>query len=215
MLTDHQIEDLAQRMSIPLEGVYFKDELPYGLKENKTYIINLQDSETDDGDQNEGTHWTMLQVNKTPNGKYEPIFFDPYGAPPSEAIKERVKRKFNVYLPHTTKDIQSLMNNACGFYCLALAHFINASKYRSNHLYTDVENFLDMFDDLNHSIDFKKNEYILKHFFRAEDPALRKEIDVIKPTESITSEDEKGNPDPFKDGREKMRFEVDVKYIDK
>ena len=70
MLTDTQIEDLAQRMSIPLAGVFFKNELPKQLEPNKTYIINLQDSETDDGEQNEGTHWTMLQVNKTPNGKY-------------------------------------------------------------------------------------------------------------------------------------------------
>jgi hypothetical protein len=55
-----------------------------------------------------------------------------------------------------------------------------------------------MFDDLNKSVDFKKNEYILKHFFRSEDPAQRREIDVIKSTESITSEDENSNrPDMF------------------
>ena len=50
-----------------------------------------------------------------------------------------------------------------------------------------------MFDDLNKSVDFKKNEYILKHFFRSEDPSLRKEIDVI------TSQDEKGGIDAFND----------------
>jgi len=66
MLTDSQIEDLAKKMSIPLAGVYFKDELPKKLEPNKSYIINLQDSETDDGKQNEGTHWTFLQVNETP-----------------------------------------------------------------------------------------------------------------------------------------------------
>jgi hypothetical protein len=63
-----------------------------------------------------------------------------------------------------------------------------------------------MFDDLNKSVDFKKNEYILKHFFRSADPALRKEIDVIKPVDSITSEDTKGGIDGF-------RVPVDIKYV--
>lgn len=212
MLTDLQIEQLADRMQIPLGGVYFKDELPK-LIPNKTYIINLQDSETDDGTQNEGTHWTLLQVNKYPSGKIEPIFFDPYGAPPSESIKSAVKKQFNCYLPYTNKDIQSLMNNACGFYCLALGHFINVFKGRTNSLYNDVDMFMDMFEDLNQSIDFKKNEYILKHFFQSEDPKLRKEIDVLKPIESITEEDEKGGFDPFKNNKDMMRFDVDIKYI--
>jgi len=94
------------------------------------------------------------------------------------------------------------MNNACGYYCLALGHFINASKYRTGMLYDDVNSFMEMFDDLNTSCDFKKNEYILKHFFRSEDPSLRTEIDVI------TSKDEKGGIDAF-------RVPCDVKYVDK
>jgi hypothetical protein len=61
---------------------------------------------------------------------------------------------------------------------------------------------MDMFDDLNKSCDFKKNEYILKYFFRAEDPSLRKEVDVI------TSADEKG-------GIDMMKIPVDVKVLDK
>jgi hypothetical protein len=63
---------------------------------------------------------------------------------------------------------------------------------------------MEMFDDLNKSIDFKKNEYILKHFFRSEDPSLRKEIDVI------TSEDEKGGIDAFKNHN---KIEVDTKMM--
>jgi len=159
---------------------------------------------------NDGTHWTMLQCNQTPNGTKECFFFDPYGAPPSENIKKVVANtNGKPGLPYNTKDIQSLMNNACGFYCLAMAHFVNSSQYRSNHLHTDVETFLDMFDDLNKSVDFKKNEYILKHFFRSEDPSLRKEIDVIKSTESITGEDERSHrPDMFK-------MPVDINYMNK
>ena len=182
MLTDKQVEELAGRMNIPLEGVYFKDKLPKDIKTNKTYIVNLQDSETDDGELNSGTHWVMLQVNKTPKGTIKPFYFDSYGAPPPEIVKERVKKAFKQYLPYNNKDIQSLMNNACGYYCLALAHYINSYNGRTGDLYSDVEHFIDLFDDLNESIDWKKNEYILKMFFQSNDKTKRKPVDVLSQT---------------------------------
>ncbi len=198
-LTDYQIKDLSKRMSIPLEDVVFKDELETPLEYNKAYIINIEDSVDENGNQNDGTHWTYLQCNKYPNGKIESIYFDPYGAPPPENIKRVVKETTKQNgLPYTEVDIQSLMNNACGYYCLALGHFINSSKYRSNDLYTDVHDFLSLFDDLNKSVDFKKNEYVLKHFFRSSDPSMRREIEVIAPIDKITNEDEKGGIDAFK-----------------
>jgi len=194
-LTDTQIKELAVKMQFKLADCLFKDELEAPLKFNEAYIINLEDSIDKDGNSNDGTHWTYLQCNKYPNDKIECIYFDPYGAPPSENIKKVVKETTGKNgLPHTTADIQSLMNNACGFYCLALGHFINASQYRTKDLFDDVATFIDMFDDLNHSVDFKKNEYILKHFFRSADPQLRKSIDVDK----ISDEDEKGGVDMFK-----------------
>lgn len=200
-LTDSQITDLAKKMRIPLAGIVFKDELQSPLEYNKAYIVNLQDSTDEEGNENDGTHWTFLQLVKHPNGKIEKIFFDPYGAPPSANIKKAVEETTKSKgLPYTEKDVQSLMNNACGWYCLALGHFINASQYRSGSLYDDVGCFMDMFDDLNKSVDFKKNEYILKMFFRSEDPALRKEIDVI------SNEDVAGEIDGFK-------IPVDVKYL--
>jgi hypothetical protein len=129
--------------------------------------------------------------------------------PPPENIKKVTEQTTGKQgLPHTDKDIQSLMNNACGYYCLALGHFINASQFRSKDLYDDVSTFLDMFDDLNKSVDFKKNEYILKHFFRSENEKLRKEIDVIAPIENIIKQDEKG-------GIDMMKLPVDIKYIGK
>ena len=212
MLTDLQIEDLAERMSVPLAGCYFKDNLPKTLDFNKVYIINLQDSETEDGHENSGTHWTMAYIKKTPNDKVFPIYFDPYGCPPPEIVKKIIEKTTNLKVPYTTKDIQSLMNNACGFYCLALAHFITFSKFRTGDLYLDVDNFMDMFDDLNHSIDWKKNEYILKMFFQSEDPTKNKEIDVLSQKhedyERILNEDT-GN------GIDLMKIPVDVKMMNK
>jgi hypothetical protein len=198
-LTDTQITDLCAKMRIPLGGVFFKDELPSKLEMNKGYFINMEDSVDENGNENDGSHWCFTQIRKYPNDSIEGIYFDPYGQPPPENVKKIIKSSTGkTGIPYTEKDVQSLMNNACGFFCCAIAHYINASVYRTNDLYTDVSNFMEMFDDLNKSIDFKKNEFILKHFFRAENPKLRKEIDVIKPIESISSEDEKGGLDAFK-----------------
>lgn len=196
-LTDTQIKDLAKRMNVPLGGVFFKDEIPK-IEFNKSYFINMEDSVDEKGQLNPGTHWVMFQVAKYPNEEIAPIYFDSYGQPPPENVKKAIKDLTGkAGLPHTKKDIQSLMNNACGFYCLALAHFINASQFRSGRLYQDVEDFLDLFDDLNVEVDFKKNEFILKHFFRSTQKELRRDIDVIKPIDSIASESEKGGVNAF------------------
>ena len=101
------------------------------------------------------------------------------------------------------------MNNACGFYCLAMAHFINSSNYRTNDFYTDVSDFMDMFDDLNKSVDFKKNEFVLKHFFRSQDPDKRNTIDVYKSIDSISSEDSGRGFDGFKG----ERIDCDVRIL--
>ena len=202
-LTDDQIKELASKMQFKLADCLFKDELEAPLQYNESYIINLEDSVDKDGHPNDGTHWTFLQCNKYPNDKIECIYFDPYGAPPSEHIKEVVKRTTGKQgLPHTTADVQSLMNNACGFYCLALGHWLNASQFRTGDLYEDVADFISMFEDLNKSVDFKKNEYILKHFFRSADPALRSAIDI----EKITKEDEPGEVDM-------MKLPIDIKMM--
>lgn len=190
MLTDKQIEELCQKMSIPLEGIYFKDELPKKIEYGKSYFINLDDEYDEKGHLNSGSHWTCLQTKKYPDGKIESIFFDPFGIPPSENIKKFVKDNTGKNLPFSTKDIQSLMNNACGWFCCAFLHFVNASIYRSGDLYTDTANFLDLFDDLNESIDWKKNEWVLKHFFQSQNPILKKEIDVISDINNITKQDE-------------------------
>jgi len=205
-LTDDQIKRLSGKMGIPLGGVFFKNELQ-DIQYNKSYFINMQDSVDETGQLNPGTHWVLLQVNKYPSGDIAPFYFDSYGVAPPEDVKKAVEKLTGrKWLPYNKKDIQSLMNNACGFYCLALAHYINASKFRSGMLYKDIDTFLEIFDDLNHSVDFKKNEYILQHFFRSEDATKRKEIDVIKPIDSIKTDSEKG-------GIDMMKIPLDVKYV--
>jgi hypothetical protein len=218
MLTNIQIEDLAQRMKIPLEFCGFKSELPKKLKTNKAYVINLDDEvDKATGILSGGSHWTTFTIMEYPNGKKEAIYFDSYGVGPPEIVKERVMNSFKLGLPYNTKDIQSLMNQACGWYCLAYQHFIYAYPQRSKNLYWDTEAFLELFEDLNKSVDFKKNEYILKMFFQPEDPKLRKPIEVISDPDNITDGcGQEINPDNLPegasyDGMEKIK--VDIKYV--
>jgi hypothetical protein len=192
MLTDTQLYELADKMNIPLETICFKDKLPKKLKYNRSYIINLDDSVDEEGNKSEGTHWTCLQVNKDKDGRVTPLFFDPYGAGPSESIKKFVLDNTGKGLPHTTKDVQSLMNNACGWFCCAFLHFVNAWSHRTGDLYDDAENFMNIFDDLNKSVDWKKNEYLLKMFFQSKDKAKRNDISVIADTNDIMEQDTGG-----------------------
>lgn len=178
MLTDSQISVLCRKMSIPLAEISFKDELNGKLQYNKAYIINMQDEKDGNGLQNSGTHWVCFFVKKYPNNTIEPIYFDSYACPPPEDVKAFVKSNCNKYLPYTTKDIQSLMSNVCGWYVCSFLYAITNPRMASGNLYYDVDNFLNLFDDLTKSHDFKKNEYMLKNFFRSEDPSKRTPIDI-------------------------------------
>lgn len=180
MLTNTQIEDLAGKMKIPLGYVGFKDELSAKmLQPNKYYIINLEDSQCpESAKMNQGSHWTGFEVRVSNNGRKEGLYFDSYGFGPPEYIKKIVKQKFGVNLWHPTKDIQSIVNNACGFYQLALAHLLHDRRMMNGSLKNVTEDFLDLFEDLNESNDYKKNEFILAHFFQATDPKIRKEVPI-------------------------------------
>lgn len=196
MLTDSQLEELSVKMNIPLKDIIFKDQTPSKFEFNKSYIINLEDEFDEGGNLQSGSHWTCLQINKYPNGTIQGIYFDPFGIAPPQDILDCYKRTTGKnHFPYNTKDIQSLMNNACGWFCCAFLHFINNFSHRSKDLYQDTDNFLEFFDDLNKSIDFKKNEFILKHFFQPKDPAKRREIEVIANPDTIYTDNNGERPD--------------------
>jgi len=191
-LTNTQVYELAEKMRVPLIFCDFKSKLKNKkLQYNKSYVVNLEDEFDEDGQRNSGSHYVCFQINQYPNGKKESIYFDSFGAPQPDTITDFV----GGIMPHNDKDVQSLMNEACGWYCLAFLHYINAYDGRKGDLYTDANHFISLFDDLNKSRDHLKNEFILKHFFRSADPKLRKPISVgngeTLNTNTISSEDTK------------------------
>lgn len=167
MLSNVQVEDLAKRMGIRLEAVCFKSELKdMKLKHNVGYIINLEDEFDEDGNPNEGSHYTCFQYNKYPKKdcRDEYIYFDSYGvAPPQEVLDFCGVKE----MPYNTIDVQSLMCDACGWYCLSFLYYVNVFPGRTMDLYTDCEHYSSLFHDLNKTTNWKENEYILKMFFRS------------------------------------------------
>jgi hypothetical protein len=179
-LSDHQIRDLAKRMGLELAFVDFKSDLVMQpLEYNKGYIVNLADEKDKNGKQNEGTHWTAFIIRKYPNGKVAPCYFDSFGCQAPKEVADYIEHFTKIReVPYNMKDIQSLMSGVCGYYCLAWLYYINKYENRSQDLFHDTDQFLEFFEDLNKSIDFKKNEYILKCFFRSSNPDERIPISV-------------------------------------
>lgn len=181
-LTNFQLMDLAKKMGTPLERICFKDELKdEPLKYNRGYIVNLSDSVFQDGTPAEGTHYVAFFVKKSMNGKVEPIAFDSYGVAPCQEIIDYIGNGKTP--PYNKADLQNIMNEACGWYVLAFLYFISSHKFphRTNSLYEDADHFFSLFNDLNKSSDWKFNEFVLKHFFRSSDKAVRdaNPIDIL------------------------------------
>jgi len=167
MLNNVQVEDLAKRMGVRLEAVCFKSELKdMKLKHNVGYIINLENEFDEDGERNEGSHYTCFQYNKYPKKdcRDQYVYFDSYGVAPPQEVLEFCGVK---EMPYNTRDCQSLMADCCGFFCLAFLYYINVFQGRTLNLYTDCEHFSLLFKDLNVCNEWKHNEYVLKLFFRS------------------------------------------------
>ena len=160
MLSNHDIDELITKMNIPnFKGCYYKDKLKK-IQPNSSYIINLNSELDESGKRNTGSHWTCLVTDDMCRA----IYFDSYGENAPNEIRNLLKS--NQYkIGHTSKNIQSLMSNLCGFFCLAFIYFLSVSKFRTGNIIHDGSIFLDLFEDLDKIDDVYKNEFILSLFF--------------------------------------------------
>jgi len=149
MLSNFDLERLAEFYNLPLVAITMKDELPEKV-EDGCYIINLQSST--DG---QGTHWLSLFIHK--NNAY---YFDSYGAPPSVEIMKFVKKRKGCHMYYNNFIIQDLKSQNCGWYTLAFLlwcySYVLFSKDMKNMFNEFVKSFVD---------DTKENDKILKEFF--------------------------------------------------
>ena len=160
MLSNFDIDLLVKKLGIKnFQGCFYKDKLKE-IKSNSSYILNLNSEFDENGNRNKGSHWVALCVDDDKQG----IYFDSYGLDPPKEIKNLLKS--NQYkIGNTTKNIQSLMSNLCGFFCLAFIYFLNISKFRTKNIIYDASIYIDLFEDLDKVNDVFKNEYVLSLFF--------------------------------------------------
>jgi len=146
MLTNFDLEDIANEYDLPLQAICMKDNLPKRVRDGN-YIINLQSSE---GGKNHGTHWTALVVK----GK-QSLFFDPFGVWPSTDIRDFVRKRKGSHLAFTIREVQDIHSNNCGLFCLG---FLIMTHRNKNSLWEGANAFLEMF-----SPDTRKNDRIIKN----------------------------------------------------
>ena len=160
MLSNYDIQELVVKMNIPnFRGCFYKDKLPK-IQPNSSYIINLNSELDENNEISKGSHWTCLVTDDMKKA----IYFDSYGESAPNEIRNLLKSS-QYKLGHTSKNIQSLMSNLCGFFCLAFIYFLTVSKFRTKNIINDASIFLDLFEDLDLTQDVYKNEFILSLFF--------------------------------------------------
>ena len=145
-ISNVQIENICREHGIQLNGVVMRDEL-HELQIGN-YIINLESSS-----EGSGSHWQTIVIRKDMS-----VFFDSFGAPPSQDIHDLIRQYFpRVYFNNFI--VQDLNSSACGWYCIALLLYLKIHQDEHDLLTTKVNNFVNIFVD-----DTKKNFGILKRF---------------------------------------------------
>ncbi len=93
------------------------DELPTdGPEQGKMYVVNL--GKTSNQDTSMGTHWVGVF-----NGRNNSIiYFDPFGAPPSESILKWLKKakvpgqSYRKPVVYNTIQLQDIDSSTCGYF---------------------------------------------------------------------------------------------------
>jgi len=149
MLTNFQLEEMAVKKSVPLNGVFSKDQLPT-IPKAGGYIVNLQDSVDESGKSLPGTHWTAFYIENN-----KAIYFDSFGCLPPVEVESFLKP----YKPYryNRKEIQNIRGSVCGYYCFYFLWFMSRQKKSIPDLFKRFETFVNQF-----SINPLKNQTILE-----------------------------------------------------
>ena len=123
-------------------GVFSRDNLPKKIKDG-AYVINLDEYA------DVGTHWIALFCNRN-----EIVYFDSFGV---EHVPEEIKKfvgNKNI-IPNIFR-VQANNSVMCGYLCIGFINVMLAGKKLSG--------FTSMFSPY----DFKKNDNIIRSYFRDE-----------------------------------------------
>ena len=135
MLTNFDLEDMAEKDGLDLIGVFSKNLMP-NERVAGSYIINLQDYE--DGD---GTHWVCCKI--FPNKKC--CYFDSFGMP----MPKEVNAFLTPFKPiaQNNRHIQEIKSIKCGYFCLAFIKYFNDFDYKKYDVYEAYDDWLNCFSN--------------------------------------------------------------------
>jgi hypothetical protein len=145
MITNFELEDIANSRDLDLIGVFSKDDLPI-KKISGSYIINLQNQ--DDGN---GTHWVVFKIFSNRDCCY----FDSFGMP----MPQEVNNWLSKFKPIATnnRQIQDIKSQLCGYFCLAFIEYFNDIDPDKEDIFEKYDDFLNCF-----SANQKTNDKIVK-----------------------------------------------------
>ena len=150
LTTDIELFKKAEKYSIQLNAIVFKNQL-YDMQLMKGgYIINMADSDS------MGTHWVAFWIDNTKKNDAI-VYFDSFGVVPPMEIRNALK-KIALKILVSDKHIQNINSGWCGIYNLFFLWFMQ------NHPKVPLEKRLDMFLNL-FSDDVEQNLTILKKLF--------------------------------------------------
>ena len=112
-LSNIELSQFANKLGLPLVGVFSKDQLP---KERRvgSYYINMQNH-----DEGNGTHWVFARI--FPCGKA--IYGDSFGVAMPIEIKDFLK-PFEP-IAYSTRQIQDIKSENCGRYCILMDYWFS------------------------------------------------------------------------------------------
>jgi len=165
MITNFDIEQLSNKLDLPLIGVVNKDRLNDLPKTLGSYYINMQNF--DEGD---GTHWVYARLysdddrfvydsdNEDDYKVVKCLYFDPFGLD----MPKEVSEYFKEYKPiaYSKKQIQNIRSTQCGWYCVACDYELTHKPINGSYL-EDYEEFLNLWSD-----NPEENLKLLKAYFK-------------------------------------------------
>jgi hypothetical protein len=143
-LSNFDIASILEKLNVPFNGCFAKDELTNKTFVDGNFIINLNNKYQN------GSHWIAV-IKK--QGKVFAI--DSFGQAPPQNIVNLCK-KMNLEIFYNNVSYQDIKSNLCGYFCIALFLYIHNHK---TNIFDAIQNFTDLFDD-----DSSKNDAILKRF---------------------------------------------------
>lgn len=128
--TNYELMDAALRNGIPLNGIFFKNNLP-DRRRPGGYIINLADMGQ------EGTHWVSLWIEDN-----KAVYFDSFGIAMPEDVKQFIS---GMPYEYSQKHIQNIDSGICGFYVIFELYYMTKMMRRVPHPFTRYKMFLKKF----------------------------------------------------------------------